>query len=285
MAKFLAAITFLACVFSYEIAAGQIKEPRIDPKWVEEVAPFRIAGNLYYVGTKDVCCYLITTPQGNVLINTGVASSFDVIRRNISQLGFRIEDLKILLCSQAHYDHLGGMAAMKKASGAKFWVEEHDAQVVSDGGSSDYEMGKHGMTFEPIKVDSLLHDGAVISLGGTGIKLLHHGGHTKGSSSFIFTVADSARQYRVLIANMPSVIVDGKIKDVKNYHEMEADYRHTFQSLKEQRFDLWFAAHDSQCHINTKHRPGDPYNPEAFRDPKGFAKELKELEADFRSHL
>ena len=285
MVKLLTAITFLACVFNYEFAAGQIKEPRVDPKWVEEVAPYRIAGNLYFVGTKDLCCYLITTPQGHCLINTGVASSYDVIRRNIIQLGFRIEDLKILLCSQAHYDHLGAMAAIKQASGARMLIEEHDAKVLSDGGSSDYEMGKYGMTFEPVKVDSILHDGDIISLGGTSLKLLHHGGHTKGSSSFVFTVADSARQYRVLIANMPTVIMDGKIQDVKNYPAMAADYKHTFKSLKRQRFDLWFAAHDSQCHINTKHKAGAPYNPEAFRDPDGFTQELKELEADFKTHL
>ena len=263
-------------------ARAQVKEPRIDEKWIKEVAPYRIAGNLYFVGTQDLGCYLVTTPKGHVLINTGVASSFETIAKNISKLGFKATDIKILLCSQAHYDHMGAMAAMKQLSGARFCVEEHDAQVVRDGGVSDYEMGKYGRTFAPVQPDELLHDESIVKLGAVSIKVLHHPGHTKGSCSFLFTVTDSAKSYRVLIANMPTVIVESKLHEVKSYPNMIADYKKTFKSLKEQKFDLWFAAHDSQCQINTKHKAGDAYNPEAFRDQKGFDEQVAELEKEFR---
>ncbi len=281
--KWLSLFSLLLCFITS--TAQQVKEPRIDEKWIKEVEPFRIAGNFYFVGTQDLGCYLITTPNGHVLINTGVASSFQTITKNISKLGFKPTDVKILLCSQAHYDHLGAMAAIKKMSGAKLYIEEHDAQVVRDGGTSDYDMSMYGKMFEPIEPDGLLHDGSVVSIGGMNITVLHHPGHTKGSCSFSFTVHDSAKSYKVLIANMPTVIVECKLHEVKTYPNITDDYKKTFKSLKKQKFDLWFAAHNSQCHINEKHLLGGTYNPEAFRDDKGFRKEVADLEIAFMKQL
>src|SRR5665213_3293134 len=126
----------IACVFiSFSIKAQQVKEPTTKPEWSRPYQPFRIAGNLYYVGTYDLACYLITTPKGNILINTGLAASVTQIKNNIETLGFNFADTKILLTTQAHFDHMGAMAAIKKMTGAKFMVDEKEADVLATGGN------------------------------------------------------------------------------------------------------------------------------------------------------
>lgn len=145
--------------------AQKVTEPVTRPEWSQAYKPFRIAGNLYYVGTYDLACYLITTTQGNILINTGLAASASQIKSNIETLGFKVADTKILLTTHAHYDHVGAMADIKKMTGAKFMADEKDAEVLATGGATDYELGHYGTTFKPITADRLLHDGDTISLG------------------------------------------------------------------------------------------------------------------------
>ena len=171
---------------SLPVTAQKVHEPKTDSNWVKPYPPFRIAGNLYYVGTYDLACYLITTTQGNILINTGLAASAAQIKNNIEALGFRFADTKILLITHAHYDHTGAMAAIKKSTGAQLMVDEKDADVLATGGSSDYELGKYGATFEYVKADRLLHNNDTIKLGNMQLVMLHHPGHTKGSCSFLF---------------------------------------------------------------------------------------------------
>jgi metallo-beta-lactamase class B len=112
------------------------------PEWSAPYQPFRIAGNLYYVGTYDLACYLITTSAANILINTGLAASVDMINNNIKTLGFNPADIRILLTTQAHNDHMSGMAAIQRLTGAKMMVDRGDSSVVADGGRSD---GSHRM--------------------------------------------------------------------------------------------------------------------------------------------
>lgn len=166
----------------YIVTAQKILEPKpMSTEWSKPYQPFRIAGNLYYVGTYDLACYLIITTQGNILINTGLAASAALIKKNIKTLGFQFADIKILLTTQAHYDHLSAMAAIKKATGAQLMVDEKDAAVMEDGGRSDYALGGKASTFEPLKPDRLLQDNDTIYLGDMNLVMLHHPGHTKGS--------------------------------------------------------------------------------------------------------
>src|SRR5258706_5966745 len=123
-------VAFLSFTSSLAAAQQVQQRPVTNPEWSKPYQPFRIAGNLYYVGTYDLACYLITTPQGNILINTGLAGSAGQIKDNIESLGFQLADTKILLTTQAHYDHLGAMAAIKKSTGAQLMVDEKDAAVV-----------------------------------------------------------------------------------------------------------------------------------------------------------
>jgi metallo-beta-lactamase class B len=248
--------------------------------WTRDYPPFRIAGNLYYVGTDELACYLITTPEGDILINTGVPGSAPMIRSHVEALGFAFRDIRILLTTQAHFDHVGAMAAVKNLTGAKFLVQEKDAPVLADGGSSDFDMGGKGPLFEPVTADGLLHEHDTIRLGGMQIVALHHPGHTKGACSYLFDVKDDNRVYRVLIANMPSIL-DETQPGMAAYPNVVEDYTYTFSAMKDLRFDIWVASHSSQFGLHEKHRPGDPYRPEAFADQQGYDSALSDLKTAF----
>jgi len=254
-------------------------------EWSKPFPPFRIAGNLYYVGTYDLACYLITTTNGHILINTGLSNSASIIESNVKSLGFNNKDIKILLTTQAHFDHLGAMAEIKKETGAKMMIDAADADVLADGGQSDYALGGGNNSFEPLKPDRLLHDGDSIKLGNMNLVLLHHPGHTKGSCSFLFDVKDKSQTYRVLIANMPSIVTQQKFQDITTYPNIVADYTNTFQSLRKQSFDLWLSSHASQFGLHEKHKPGDAYNPKVFIDRPGYDQVLADLEDAFRKKL
>jgi beta-lactamase class B GOB len=259
-----------------------VKEPtKVDSNWTKNYEPFRIAGNLYYVGTYDLASYLVTTPKGNILINTGLASSAAQIKQNIEKLGFKFSDIKILLTTQSHYDHMGAMAAIKEQTDAKFYVNKADAATAASGGAADYEMGKYGMTFKPIKADKQLKDGKNISLGGTKLHLLSHPGHTQGSCSFLLTVKDSTRSYKVLIANMPSIITDRRFEEITAYPNISNDYANTLKAMKQIDFDLWVASHASQFDLHEKHKPGDAYNPMVFGDKQVYMQSLNEYQKDY----
>jgi len=272
------------CFVTAAASAQQVHEPDFrKPEWTRPFEPFRIAGNLYYVGTADLGCYLVTTPAGNMLINTGIGSSRKMIQANIEKLGFRIADIKILLTTQVHYDHVGAMAEMKRLSGARLMVDAADAPVMEDGGNSDYEYGGRGWLFMPAKVDRRLNDNDTVSLGGTQLVMLHHPGHTKGSCSFLLTVNDERRSYRVLIANMPTIIVEKGLNEVHTYPGMSADYAYTLRSMKALSFDLWVASHGSQFDLEKKRRPGAAYDPMIFAGRKDYEASLKELEQAYET--
>ncbi|MCF6404898.1 subclass B3 metallo-beta-lactamase [Chitinophaga filiformis] len=278
--------TFLATALSLSALmanAQHVHEPNLDkPEWSAPYQPFRIAGNLYYVGTYDLCSYLITTPKGNILINTGLAASAPMIKANIEALGFKLSDTKILLTSQAHFDHMGAMAAIKKMTGATLMLDAGDSAVVRDGGKSDYAMGDNDtMLFQPVEIDRILHDKDVIKLGDMQITMLHHPGHTKGSCSFLFDVKDDKRSYKVLIANMPTIITERSFSDIPAYPAIASDYAYTLKAMKGLSFDLWVASHASQFDLHKKHQPGDAYNPAAFMDRKGYDAQLADLQKDY----
>ncbi|HEY1166773.1 MAG TPA: subclass B3 metallo-beta-lactamase [Chitinophaga sp.] len=267
------------------IAQKVIKLSNQDKDWSKDYPPFRIAGNLYYVGTYDLAVYLVTTPQGHILVNTGLDDSEPLIRAHLKTLGFRYRDIKILLATHAHFDHVGAMAAIKKATGAQVMINEKDAAVLADGGNSDFALGGRGAMFMPLKADRLLHDHDTIKLGGMEIVLLHHPGHTQGASSFLFDVRDEEHTYRVLIANMPSIISETNLAGMPGYPDVAKDYGYTLNVMKGLQFDLWLSSHASQFGFHKKHHPGDAYNPGAFKDRAGYDAALAELTKSYQYKL
>jgi metallo-beta-lactamase class B len=220
-----------------------------------------------------------------ILINSGVGGSEPMIRSHIEKLGFKFADIKILLATHAHFDHVGDMAAVKKITGAKMMIDEKDAPVLADGGNSDYLFGGKGSSFKPVRADRLLHDQDIIQLGDMRLTMLHHPGHTKGACSFLFDVKDQQRTYRVLIANMPSILDETKLTGMPTYPDVAKDYAYTFNVMKNLKFDIWLASHASQFGLHTKHKPGDAYRPEAFMDQKGYDSSLNELYNKYLTRL
>jgi len=280
MKKRLAILSLLTGIFltSLTSSAQQIK---IDSNWVRDQEPFRIAGTLYYVGTYDLASYLISTTKGLILINTGVEGSDTMIRRHIEKLGFKFSDIKILLATHAHFDHVGAMAAIKQATGATLMIHKKDAPLLADGGSSDYILGGHGPMFPPVKADRLLQDRDLIELGDMQIMVLHHPGHTKGACSFLFSVKDDDREYRVFIANMPSILSGTKFPGTRGYPTVGKDYAYTLNAMPKVQFDIWLSSHASQFDMHKKHRTGDKYDPEAFFDQAGFDAAIADLKKEY----
>jgi metallo-beta-lactamase class B len=255
-----------------------------NPEWTKPYEPFRIAGNLYYVGTYDLACYLITTSDGNILINTGLAESASMIRGNIETLGFKFSDIKILLNTQAHFDHLGAMAEIKQLTGAKMMIHEADAQVLADGGNSDFLFGG-SQSFTPVVADRILHDRDTIMLGDAKLIALHHPGHTKGATSFLLEVNDEKRLYTVLIVNIPSILSQTRISGMPSYPQVAKDYAYTLDTLLTLQFDLWVASHASQFNLHDKRKPEDVYNPEAFNDRPGYEASINSIRREYNRRL
>lgn len=253
-----------------------------NPEWTRPYEPFRVVGNVYYVGTYDLACYLIVTPKGNILINTGLASSADMIKSSVEKLGFKMKDIKILLTTQCHYDHVAAMASIKKSTGAAMMVNKDDAPVLAEGGKTDHAFGdRQSFWFESVKADKLLNDGDVIELGDTKITMLDHPGHTKGSASYMMDVKDEGKTYRLLLVNLPTIVISKKFSEVTSYPDIADDYAKTLAKLKDLRFDLWISSHASQFNLHSKRKPGDKYNPQVFADRAGYDTAVKEMQAAF----
>lgn len=254
--------------------------------WTRPFPPFRIIGNIYWVGSYDLASYLITTPQGNILINTGVGDTAQQIKRSVEQLGFSMSDTKLLTATHGHYDHVAGMAELKRMTGARLVVSEPDKPLLETGGKADFRFGNTpGAQFEPAKVDGTFKDGESIGLGGTTLVAHLHAGHTKGATSFTLNVQEGGRTYRVIIANMGSINPGVKVSGMPGYPGITQDYAHTFLAQKDMKIDVWLASHASQFRMHEKYKPGDPFSPERFVDPQGFLTSVQRLEKAYLDQL
>lgn len=255
-------------------------------EWTRPFTPLRIIGNVYWVGSYDLSTYLIVTPQGNILINTGIGDTAQKIKASVEQLGFKLSDTKIITATHGHYDHVAGIADLKKMTGAKVMINEADKDLLESGGKADFRFGDTpSARFPPVQVDQTFKDGDKISLGGTEITAHHHPGHTRGATSFTLNVQESGKTYRVIIANMPSINPGVTVTGMPKYSEIGKDYARTFLSLKDMKIDVFLASHASQFRLHEKYKPGDAYNPERFVDPTGFLTSVQRLEKTYLDQL
>jgi len=257
-----------------------------NPDWTRPFPPFRIIGNIYWVGSYDLSTFLIVTPQGNILINTGVGDTAKQIKASVERLGFNIADTKILTATHGHFDHVAGMAELKRMTGARLIVSEPDKELLESGGKADFRWGETpSARFEPVKVDGTFKDSDTISLGGTVLTAHHHPGHTKGATSFTLNVPEGGRTYRVVIANMPSINPGVVVSGMPKYPGIADDYARTFKAQKDMQVDVWLASHASQFGLHDKYKPGDAFNPDRFVDPQGFKAAVEQLEKAYRDQL
>ena len=260
--------------------------PIKNPNYVKPFPPVRIASNLYYVGTYDLAVYLIKTSAGNILINTGVNDSTAAIRSNIEALGFKFADIKLLLATHGHWDHVGAMAEIKRITGARMLMHEGDADLLETGGGQDYRFPQgRGTIYEPVKVDQRLKEGDKVRLGDVELTVLHHPGHTKGATSFTYTLRDGGRTYNVLIVNMGSINPGVNVAFMPGFPEITQAYLSTLQRQKQLKPDVWVSSHAGHFNMHQKYKPGDPYDPKRFVDPDGYQAKIQFYEKLFGGAL
>src|SRR5256714_9198442 len=254
--------------------------------WTEPFPPFRIAGNLYYVGSKGLANYLIATPQGHILINSDLEANVPLIRANIEQLGFKFSDVKILLISHAHWDHDAGSAKVKELTGATYMVMDADVPVVESGGRADFQYGNDPrMLYPPVHVDRVLHDGDQVKLGDAVLVAHLTPGHTKGCTTWTLTVRDGEKSYNAVIIGSPNVNPGYKLVGNAAYPTIAQDYERTFKVLKTLTCDLFLGAHGGYFDMEAKYARLRAGHADAFVDPSGCAKFVAQKEQEFRSEL
>jgi metallo-beta-lactamase class B len=255
-------------------------------QWTQPFPPFKLIGNVYWVGTYDLSTYLITTDAGHILINTGFAETVPEIQKGVEQLGFDFDEVEILTATHAHFDHVAGLAELKRLTGARLMMSEADAALLEDGGKSDFRFGDDPDTnFEPVRVDRRLQDQDTIALGGVTVTAHHHPGHTKGATSFTLTVREAGRDYRVVIANMGSINPGVTVNGMPSYPAIGDDYARTFAAQKALPVDVFLASHAAQFGLHEKYKPGDAYDPNRFVDPDGYRAAVERLERTYVEQL
>jgi metallo-beta-lactamase class B len=256
------------------------------PSWTTPFPPHHIAGNLYYVGSEDLTSYLIVTPQGNILINSGFDKNVPLIKKSVEQLGFRFADIKILLISHAHNDHCAGAALVKKLTGAQYFVMDADVPVVESGGREDFQYGaRPEMRFPPVKVDRVLHDGDIVKLGNAVLTAHLTAGHTRGTTTWTLDEAEAGRTLHVVIVGSPNVNPGYQLVNNKAYPQIASDYAHGFQVLKSLPCDIFLGAHGSYYGLKEKYERWQRGDRAAFIDPEGYKSYIADRERAFESEL
>lgn len=253
--------------------------------WTEPFPAFRIAGNLYYVGSKGLASYLVATPEGHILINSNLEASVPMIRASVESLGFKFSDIKILLISHGHGDHCAGSAAIKQLTGAKYMVMEGDVDVIESGGKSDFYYGNDpAALFPATKVDRVLHDGDKVKLGDATLTARLTPGHTKGCTTWTMSVNDGSKLRDVVIVGSPNVNPGYKLVGNTVYPQITEDYEKTFRVLKSLPVDYFLGAHGGYFDLEKKY-PRFKSGETAFFDPAGYKNYVDDREQAFRMEL
>ncbi|HEV2324359.1 MAG TPA: subclass B3 metallo-beta-lactamase [Terracidiphilus sp.] len=256
------------------------------PAWTTPFPPFRIAGNLYYVGSKDLAAYLIVTPKGLILINANLQSSPPLIEKSVRSLGFHFKDIKILLISHAHFDHCAGAAQILKLTGAKYEVMAPDVPVVESGGRDDFQYGAdRSMHFPPAHVDRVLHNGDMVSLGGTSLTAHLTPGHTKGTTTWTLEEPFDGRRMHVVIVGSPNVNPGYKLVGNRAYPQIASDYEHGFRVLRSLPCDIFLGAHGEYFGLVEKYARWKAGDKNAFVDPAGYKAYVSDRERAFEAEL
>jgi len=252
--------------------------------WAARVAPFRIADNLYYVGAADITSYMIATREGLILIDGGFAQMAPQIVASLHTLGFDIRDVRIILTTHAHYDHVGAIAELKRLSGAQLYMSAPDAEHMARGGHGDFAFGDHFL-YPPVRADHILHDGEVVRLGDARLTAHITPGHTRGCTTWSIPVRVGGRMLQAL--DICSVSAPGyRLVDNAAYPNIISDYRATFGRLRALPCDMPLASHGGVFDLTAKrqrletHGPGNP-----FVDPAGCRRIIEQAREAFEAQV
>jgi metallo-beta-lactamase class B len=244
--------------------------------------PHRVAGNVYYVGSRDLASFLIATPAGHFLINSGAEETVPLIRSAVEKLGFRFSDVKILLEGQAHVDHVGGHALVKKLTGAKVLAMAGDDKVIASGGVGDFQ---YDSRWTPCPVDRVLHDGETVTLGGVVLTAHLTPGHTKGCTTWTLTTVDHGKTYHVVIVGSANFNPGYRLVNNAKYPQIADDFARTFRVLKALDCDVFLGAHGSYYGMEEKFARLSKGEGNPFVDPQGYRDFLAAREQAFVKEL
>jgi metallo-beta-lactamase class B len=256
----------------------------------EYTVPFpahHVIANVYFVGTQGMAVYLITTPAGNILINSGLEETVEMTKKSITDLGFKYADTKILLISHAHFDHDAGSAKIVKETGAHYEVMDADVPVVESGGKTDFQYGDKGgeHSYPPVKVDRVLRDGDTVSLGGVTLTAHKTPGHTKGCTTWTLPVTDDGKTLNVVIVGGPNANAGYVLVNNKNYPEISEDFQKSFRLLKSLPTDVFLAAHGAFYGMEAKYAKLKAGGPNPFIDRAGYDAYIAERQSTFEKEL
>jgi len=278
------AIVRLDLILVLALASGAFAQD--SPDWTKPFPAFHIAGNLYYVGSNGLANYLVTTPQGNILINSDLESNVPMIKASIEKLGFKFKDTKVLLISHAHWDHDAGSAKIKAMTGASYMVMDADVPVVESGGKTDFQYGNSpSFLYPPTKVDRVLHDGDEVKLGGAVLVAHLTPGHTKGCTTWAMKVTEGGKTYNVVIIGSPNVNPGYRLIHNNNYPQIAGDYERMWGVLKSLPCDIFLGAHGGYFGLEEKYPLMKDGGANPFIDPSGYKKFVAQKEQDFRTEL
>ena len=259
---------------------------KADSTWTEPFPAHRIIGNVFYVGSAGLASFLITTPQGDILINSNLEASVPAIEKSVRDLGFRFEDIKILLISHAHYDHCAGSKLIQQRTHARYMVMDADVSEIEDGGRSDFAYGKSpDMLYPPTHVDRTLHDGSTVTLGGMVLTAHLTAGHTKGCTTWTMQVKDSGKVYNVVIVGSPNVNSGYKLVANRLYPQIADDYRNGFRTLEALPCDVFLGAHGEYYGLREKYAQLKTEQRNPFIDPQGYRDYVADRKRAFEEEL
>ena len=244
----------------------------------------RVTGNVYYVGSKNLAIYLVTTPEGHFVINSGFEETVPLIRASVESLGFRMRDIKYLLASHAHSDHVAGHAALRELTGAKVCAMRGDDEVIAQGGVGQYLYTTSRWT--PCPVDRRLRDGEQLKLGGTTLVARWTPGHTRGCTTWTCRVADGGRMYDVVVIGSPNVNPGFQLVKNQDYPKIAEHFAQTFKVLKSLPCHVFLGAHGAYYGLTEKYKgfKEDATN-NPFVDPAGYRDYVMEKEKAYLEKL
>ena len=273
----------IVCLVAAAVSHPSAQYAPYEPDWSKPAPPHRVAGNIYFVGTTELASFLIVTPKGHILIDPSFEETVPIIKAGIRTLGFRYEDIRILLNSQAHFDHAAGLALIKRETGARVEAMAEDAALLEAGGKGDFRFGDE-FAFPPVKVDRVLKDRDVVELGGVTLVARHTPGHTKGATTFVTTVAEHGRPLEVVFATSTAVNPGTPLVSNPKYPHIVADWEKTYAVLRSLEPDVWVSAHSGVFEMRVK-QPRAGQTPNPYVDPQGYARFVKNGEQRFRQLL
>ena len=255
----------------------------------KDVKPFKIVGNVYYVGLTNFAAFLVSTPQGLILIDTMDHEWVPKLKKSVTDLGFKLSDIKIILQAHAHVDHVGGLAELKKETGATVYVMAEDASVLADGGVSDFRNFDGKPLWAPVKADKLLKDGEKVSLGGVTLTALLTPAHSKGCTTWTMDTEDDVsgtkRKYNVVFACSQRLNDGVHLTNNPKYPNYAADFAKGFAKLKTLKPDVWVASHAFMFDLEGKLAKMKPGAANPFIDREGFQQYVKDYEHEYQFSL